>query len=460
MKVLFCSSEVVPFAKTGGLADVGGALPVALESQGCQVKVALPKYRCTKAKDSIAKLGKAIEVHLIENDKYFDREGLYGEASGDYSDNLERFTFFCRQTLDLLKETNFSPEIIHCNDWQTALIPVYLKTTFKDDPFFARTKTVFTIHNLAYQGLFPRSEFTQTGLKEELFNVRALEFYGKLNLLKGGLLFSDIITTVSPTYAQEIQTPLSGCGLDGVLRERKKDLFGIINGIDYQVWQPAGDNKIFNPYTAQTLENKYVNKEKLQKELNLPAQPRVPLLGVVSRLASQKGIELIISALDKMAELKLQFVLLGTGDEKYHLLLEKIMQKGYKNISINLRFDAVLAHKIYAGCDMFLMPSHFEPCGLGQLISFKYGTIPIARKTGGLADTVIDYEENKQAGNGFVFEKYTTGEMLQTISRAEAIYKDEKKWQEIVLKVMEANFSWEASAKEYIKLYNRALDEK
>ena len=327
MKVLFCSSEVVPFAKTGGLADVGGALPIALEGQGCQVKVALPKYRCTKAKSSITKLGRAIDVHLIENNKYFDREGLYGESEGDYPDNLERFTFFCQQILQLLKKTNFSPEIIHCNDWQTALIPVYLKTIFKADPFFAKTKTVFTIHNLAYQGLFPKSEFTQTGLGWQLFNMHGLEFYGKLNLLKGGLLFSDLITTVSPSYAQEIQTSLSGCGLDGVLRERKADLFGIINGLDYALWQPGSDQKIFKQYTAQTLENKYVNKEKLQKELNLPCQRQVPLLGVISRLASQKGIELIISALDKIAELKLQFVLLGTGDEKYHLLLKKIIQK-------------------------------------------------------------------------------------------------------------------------------------
>jgi len=451
MKVLFCSSEIVPFAKTGGLADVAGALPCALESQGCQVKVALPKYRCVKKAGNSAKMGRDIEVYLIENDRYFDRPELYGEKSGDYPDNLERFSFFCRQILHLLKKNNFCPDIIHCNDWQTALVSVYLKTKFRDEPFFNRTKTIFTIHNLAYQGLFAKEQFSQTQLDQQFFNMHQLEYYGKLNLLKGGLVFSRFITTVSPTYAKEIQTLKFGCGLDGVLRERRNELFGIINGLDYQTWNPANDDKIFRRYTAENIKDKYANKEALQRELGLPCEKEVALVGIVSRLAEQKGIDLITSALDKIAGLKLQFVLLGTGDEKYHLLLEKIREKKYKNISINLRFDAVLAHKIYAGCDMFLVPSYYEPCGLGQLISLKYGTIPIVRKTGGLADTV-------GPDNGFVFEKYTSGQMLQAINRAVKSYEDKEQWRKLTLRAMEYDFSWDASAKKYIELYNRAIN--
>lgn len=454
MKVLFCSSEVVPFAKTGGLADVSGALPIALERQGAQVKIALPKYGGIKKWGRVLKTGKAIDVFLIENDKYFYREGLYGDSSGDYPDNLERFTFFCQQILHLLKEKGFCPDIIHCNDWQTALIPVYLKTKLKDDPFFGQTKIIFTIHNLAYQGLFPKDKFTQTGLDQELFNMDALEFYGKVNLLKGGLVFSDFITTVSPRYVQEIQTPKFGCSLDGVLRERKNDLLGITNGVDYELWNPAKDDKIFQKYEAKTLAGKYINKEKLQRELNLSCKKDVPMLGVVGRLTEQKGIDLIISCLDKIAGLNLQFIILGTGEAKYHFLLEKIKQKNYRNISINLCFDSKLAHKIYAGCDMFLMPSVYEPCGLGQMISFKYATIPIAYRTGGLADTVFDLNLDSKDGNGFVFTSYTKEAFLDAIERGISAYSNREIWQSLTERVLTYNFSWEESAKKYIELYN------
>ena len=460
MKILFCSSEIAPFAKTGGLADVSSALPQALERLGCRVHVALPKYRCVRQKAQDARMGKDIDVHLIENDRYFNREGLYGEIQGDYPDNLERFAFFCRQILEFIKKIDFKPDIIHCNDWQTALIPVYLKTKFSDDPFFARTEAVITIHNLAYQGIFDKSKFPQTGLDWRFFNAGGLKFHGKVNLLKGGLLFSRFITTVSQTYAREIQTPRFGCGLDGVLRKRKKDLLGIINGLDYEVWNPTRDNEIFQRYSKENLDNKYVNKERLQQQLSLPCGRDIPLLGIVTRLAEQKGIELIISALDKIARLDLQFILLGTGNIKYLKLLEKINQKGYKNISINLRFDPILAHRIYAACDMFLMPSNFEPCGLGQLISLKYGTIPIVRKTGGLADTITDYNPEDETGNGFVFKKYKSEHMLQAIMRAVALHRDRERWQKLMRRAMDYDFSWENSAKKYIGLYNRALNEK
>ncbi len=457
MKVLFCSSEVVPFAKTGGLADVSGALPLALQEQGAEVKIALPKYRGIKSRGRVVKIGETLEVYLIENDRYFNREGLYGNNTGDYPDNLERFAFFCEQILHLLKERGFCPEIIHCNDWQTALIPVYLKTKLRDDAFFSQTKTIFTIHNLAYQGIFLRDRFIQTHLDERLFNKQALEFYGKVNLLKGGLVFSDFITTVSPTYAQEIQTRQFGCRLEGVLRKRREDLLGIINGIDYKLWNPAADDKIFQKFGAETLKDKYINKRKLQQELNLSPEKDVPLLGMIGRLTEQKGIDLVISCLAKISGLNLQFIILGTGEAKYHLLLEKIKQKNYGNISINLRFDSSLAHKIYAGCDMFLMPSNFEPCGLGQLISLKYGTIPIVRKTGGLADTVIDYNPDNKAGNGLVFTKYTSREMLQALMRAIKLYKNKKEWCRLMLQAMKYDFSWETSAQKYIQLYNRVM---
>jgi starch synthase len=468
MKVLFCSSEVFPFAKTGGLADVSGTLPQALEKQGCLIKVALPKYRCikenvnlgqqTSGNRNMAKMGQDIDVYFVENDHYFGREQLYGTKTGDYPDNLERFAFFCKQTLLLLKEKGFSPQIIHCNDWQTALIPIYLKTIFKDDPFFKHVKTIFTIHNLAYQGIFEKCKFVQTGLDWQFFNMHALEFYGKVNLLKGALLFADFITTVSPSYAQEIQTLKFGYGLEGVLRKRKKDLFGIINGLDYKIWDPKNDDKIACRYGIENLDDKYINKEKLQQELGLLPDRDIPLLGIISRLASQKGIELIISAFDEMVKRNLQFVLLGTGDTKYHLLLEKVKQKRYKNISINLLFDAILAHKIYAGCDMFLMPSYYEPCGLGQLISLKYGTIPIVRKTGGLADTIIDYNAQTATGNGFVFTKYNTAQMLNTIVRAICVYRDKAVWQRLMLNAISCDFSWDVSAKRYIELYKAVLN--
>lgn len=450
----------MPFAKTGGLADVAGALPCALEKQGVEVKVSLPKYKCIKEKTSLGKMGQNIDVYFIENAQYFNRDELYGDKSSDYPDNLDRFSFFCDQTLRRLKQDNFRPDIIHCNDWQTALIPVYLTTKFKEDHFFKSTKSIFTIHNLAYQGLFAKDEFTKTGLDWKLFNMHQLEFYGKLNLLKAGLVFARFITTVSPTYAQQIQSSKFGCGLEGILRERKHDLLGIINGLDYTIWDPGVDKRIFSQYNKDTIESKQFNKKGLQRELGLVTDRKVPLVGIVTRLAEQKGIDLIISGLDKMAQLDLQFILLGTGDRRYHIALEEIKEKGYKNISLQLRFDVVLAHKIYAGCDMFLVPSSYEPCGLGQLIALKYGTIPVVRKTGGLADTITDYNPVTEDGNGLVFEQYSSEAMLKAIERGIELYQEKTKWQSLMLKGMGYDFSWDTSAKKYIGLYQRAIKER
>ena len=450
MKVLLCSSEVAPFAKTGGLADVAGSLPIYLKKLKTDVRVCLPKYSCVKARGMRVKLANTIPVYFIKNDKYFARPNLYGTEKGDFPDNLERFSFFCRSALELLKKEDFKPDIIHCNDWQTALIPVYPKTIYKADPFYSGIKTIFTIHNMAYQGVFAKEEYTKLGIGWEYFHMEALEFYGMVNLMKGGLVFSDFITTVSPTYSKEIQAPEFGCRLEGVLSKRKDSLGGILNGIDYNEWNPRTDKELSRRYSASLSADKVYNKVALQKELGFPIKPDVPLIGVVGRLVHQKGFDILAEKIDDICSMDLQFALLGTGEEAYHRLMEAIAKKYPGKTSINIKFDNTLAKKIYASSDMFLMPSRYEPCGLGQLISLRYGTIPIVRKTGGLADTI-----NEE--NGFVFEQYSGDELLNTIKRALDAYKDRKAWQAMVKRAMEYDFSWGNSAKEYVALYKKVI---
>ena len=459
MKIVLCSSEVVPFAKTGGLADVAGALPIALEELGHEVIIAMPRYKEIQesrfkiqraGKDvSYSILGRGIKVYFIENDKYFNRDGLYGDKKGDHKDNLERFSYYCKRTLELLKEINFSADVIHCNDWQTCLIPVYLKALYSMDAFYKNIKTILTIHNIGYQGLFPKEEFPKLGLDWSLFNIKALEYYNQINLLKGGMVFSDLLNTVSTAYSQEIQTKEFGFGLEGVLAERKESLFGILNGLDYSLWNPAQDELIAAKYSVRNIEDKYKNKRDLQKICGLPLKEDLPLLGIVSRLAEQKGFDILAEGIEKICKMDLQLVILGTGEEKYHLILEKIVKKYPKVISLHLKFDNTLAHKIYAGCDVFLMPSKYEPCGLGQLISFAYGTLPLVFKTGGLADTVT-------ADNGFVFDKYSKGDLIKTVGKAVTAFANKKKWTALMVKGMGYNFSWKESAKSYIKLYEKA----
>lgn len=466
MKILFCSSEVIPFAKTGGLADVSGALPLALEKLGAEVRVVMPKYRTVtsykshvtslKSKVLYTKIGKNIPVYFIENNKYFNRQGLYGDRGSDYPDNLERFSFFCKEVLHLIRKLNFKVDIIHCNDWQTALIPVYLKTAYRDLGFFQGVNTMLTIHNLGYQGLFPKEEFPTLGLDWSLFNMEALEFYGKINFLKGGIVFTDLITTVSSTYSREIQTQEFGCGLEGILLKRQADLYGIINGLDNDVWNPRKDKLIPKTYSSSKREDKKINKRQLQVEQGLESKGDVPLIGMVGRLADQKGLDLLAKIINDILQLDVQFILLGTGDEKYHIMFKKIKER-YPNASINLKYDGVLARKIYAGSDMFLMPSRYEPCGLGQLISLRYGTIPIVRKTGGLADTIFDYSSDSLNGNGFTFSEYDSGKLLDAIKRALSVYKDKKAWGKLVKRGMEYDFSWDQSAKKYLELYEKTI---
>jgi len=458
MRIVMCASEVVPFAKTGGLADVAGALPLSLEDQGQEVIVVMPRYKSiqgsqfkiNKVKEDIAasKIGRNIQVYFIENEKYFNRDNLYMDKNGDYPDNLDRFSYFCRRTLQLLKEIKFKADVIHVHDWQASLVPVYLKSAYAKDPFYKDMRTVLTIHNIGYQGLFPKEEFTKLGLDWSLFDMEKLEFYGKVNLLKGGIVFSDIVNTVSPTYAKEIQTKEFGFGLEGVLAKRKSSLFGILNGIDYSIWDPQTDTFIAEQFWAQDYKGKRKDKTDLQKICNLPVTADKPLFGIVSRLAEQKGFDILAEAMDTICNLNLQLVILGTGNVKFHTLLSDIVKKYPKVISLHLKFDDVLAHKIYAGSDFFLMPSRYEPCGLGQLISLRYGTIPAVFKTGGLADTI-------DKNNGFIFSQYKQEELVKTIKAALGVFKDKQQLDTLIRNAMKCNFSWETSAKAYIRLYEK-----
>ena len=455
MKIAFCSSEVFPFAKTGGLADVSGALPLALAKKGYKVKVFMPLYKGIKPKENKAGCGyikkEGIEFYFIEHDEFFKRDGLYGTSRGDYPDNLDRFSFYSRAVLDTLSTLKFYPDIIHTNDWQASLVNAYLKLMYKNDDFFKNTRSVLTIHNLAYQGVFKKDKFKLLNIPDEYFSPKYFEFYGKINLLKAGIIFSDMITTVSPTYATQIQTPEYGCGLDGVLREKKARLAGILNAIDYKIWNPDKDKLIYKKYSPKNLKDKAINKSKLQKDMGLEVNEDKLLLGMVGRLAEQKGIDILLSSLNSILK-KHQVVILGLGDAKYHARLKKQATKFKKSLSLNLKFDERLAHRIYAGCDCFLMPSRFEPCGLSQMISYKYATVPIVHHTGGLADTVVDVE---RGGGGFPFYKYDKKDLIDAIARADEVFKNKKTWDNILKQISKYDFSWDNAAASFIEVYKK-----
>lgn len=484
LKVFLVSPEVVPFAKTGGLGDVAGALPLAIKELVEEVRVALPYYLEAKKKPFPVKIlvedmgvpvgrylrpsvvyetvmNRNIPAYFIGNDTYFDRENLYGTPKGDYHDNAERFTFFCRGVLELCKKIKFQPDVIHCHDWQTALIPAYLKTIYEKDPHFAGSAAVFTIHNLGYQGIFEREVMEITALPWEVFTMNGVEFYGKVNFLKAGIVFAEVINTVSRKYSQEIQTPEYGFGLDGILRYRKDDLYGILNGVDYEEWNPEKDKFIVQRYSIKNLKGKKLCKADLMKEFQiLEKYFEYPVIGIISRLADQKGFDILSEVVDEMMKLNLVFILLGTGDEKYHNLFTKISKKYLGKMGIKIGFDNILAHKIEAGADMFLMPSRYEPCGLNQMYSLKYGTIPIVRATGGLDDTIENFDPQTGKGNGFKFIAYKSGELLAKIKEALTVYSDQKLWQKLIKNAMNADYSWQASAKKYIELYLRAIAKK
>ena len=481
LRILLVASEVEPFAKTGGLADVAGALPKALEALGHDVRVIMPKYRgvervagalrpllprvdvpvgpATVAAAVLeGRTGKAIPVYFVAQDAYYDRPALYTTAEGDYPDNCERFVFFCRAVLTALPRLDWVPQVIHAHDWQTGLVPVYLETLYRDAAPYHDVATVFTIHNLAYQGLFWHYDLPMTGLGWDLFTPAGIEFYGKMNLLKGGLVFADLLTTVSPTYAKEIQTPEYGEGLDGVLRERAADLVGILNGIDYEAWNPATDADIPKRYGPDDLEGKAACKAGLREEMRLPDPGGpAPLVGLVSRLADQKGLDLVAAAVPDIVRAGGQFVLLGAGDERYEREFAELARAHPRAVAVKIGFNAGLARRIYAGADCFLMPSRYEPCGLGQLISLRYGTIPIVRRTGGLADTIREWDPASGTGTGFVFDAHTAEACRAAVRRALDAYGRPAAWSRLCRNAMAEDFSWEASAEKYVGCYKKAL---
>ncbi|HOQ97692.1 MAG TPA: glycogen/starch synthase [Anaerolineae bacterium] len=480
LKVLFLSAEVVPFAKTGGLADVAGSLPKAIRALGHDVRVCMPRYgRIDRAKFGLTEvvpafdvpmdhhtepasiwqgtIGRDVPVYLVDNAPYFDRDGIYM-----YPDDAERFIFWCRAALEMLRrpELDWQPDIIHCNDWHTAIIPNWMRTIYKDDPFFARAATVYTIHNLAYQGIFGHRVLEVAGLDEYgfLYHPEMADMAEVVDLMARGIYFADVVSTVSERYAQEILTPEYGERMDPLLRDRRDHLFGILNGIDHEIMDPAGDQYLAARFDAQRLEARAANKAALQREAGLPEAPTTPLVGVISRLTDQKGFDLISQIIDPlMSHVDMQFVLLGTGDQRYHDLFSAVAQRYPQRAAVFLTFNAPLAQRIYGGSDMFLMPSRFEPCGLGQMIAMRYGSVPVVRATGGLADTVVDYDPRSGRGNGFVFEAYDAMALFATLVRAAETYKHEAVWRQLMLRGMAEDFSWARSAGKYVDLYYRAL---
>lgn len=477
LKILYLSAEVVPFAKTGGLADVAGSLPKAVHALGHDIRVAMPRYgridpdkfglkqvlpafpvpmdkQMEEASILEGSLAPSIPVYFIENGKYYDRDGIYM-----YPDDAERFIFFCRSSLEMLKRLDWCPDIIHCNDWHTAIIPNWLKTVYKDDPFFAHTATVYTIHNLAYQGVFGYRVLEVAGIAAYgfMYHSEMADLSEVVDLMARGIFFADVINTVSEKYAQEILTPEFGEKLDPLLRDRRDRLFGILNGIDSDIMNPATDKYIAQRFDADSLDRRVTNKLALQREANLQEDASVPLIGIISRLADQKGFDILGDAIDHLLDLGIQFVLLGTGDPHYHEMFSRIAQTCPGRAAVFLTFNAELAQKIYAGSDMFLMPSRFEPCGLGQMIAMRYGNVPIVRATGGLADTVKDFDPRSSEGNGFSFVGYDRWALFAAIVRALENFKYRDTWRKLQVRGMGADFSWTASARKYVDLYYRAI---
>jgi starch synthase len=478
LHVAIASPEIAPFARTGGLGDVLGSLPQALEGLGLQVSLIMPAYRSvlqgnfpledTGVRFSVpvshrqevgmllrTKAGKTIPVYLIRADRYFNRDYLYTTPEADYPDNAERFTFFNRAILEVLKLD--PPQIVHTNDWQSALAIAFLKAQTHLYPQLSSAKTVFTVHNLGYQGLFERLDWHLLNLDGSFFTPRYLEFYSKINFLKGGLVFADAITTVSPTYAEEVKTAEQGFGLEGVFQERAGSLVGILNGADYDLWNPETDPFIRKRYSPQDLSGKRLCKADLQRTFGLPEYPHVPLIGMVSRLTAQKGFDLLEKALDSLLSRDIQFVLLGTGESRYQEFFTQVQLKYPQKVGVRIAFDDPLAHRVTAGADMVLMPSRYEPSGLTQIYSLKYGTIPIVRATGGLKDTIQEFEPKTGKGNGLVFGPYEVGDLLEAVDRALAYFHRQKEWRTLLDNAMAADFSWARSAPAYLDLYQKLL---
>ncbi len=478
MKVVILASEVVPFAKTGGLADVAGALPKFLGPLGVESRVILPLYRETKRKAlSLQRIADSLEMDwsgkkesfslwewkegpagflLLEKDEFFDRDYLYGTPQGDYPDNGERFAFFSKAALEAVKHLGFRPDVVHAHDWQAAIALALLKFVYSQDPFFSHTRSLFTIHNLAYQGLFDRAILGRIGLPESLFNMNDLEFYGRVSYLKGGILYGTAVNTVSRRYSQEIQTPEFGHRLDGLLRQRRDRLFGILNGADYADWNPATDRFIVRPYDPTYLDGKKQCRADLLQAFSLSGVSEdTPVVGMVSRLAGQKGFDILSEALEGIFKLGAALVILGTGEDVFQKALSQAQKKHPRSFGLKIAFDEALSHKIYAGSDLFLIPSRYEPCGLTQMYSLRYGTIPVVRATGGLDDTIQEYDPSRETGNGFKFKDYSATALLTSLEKAVSIHRRKSRWRPLIQKAMACDFSWDKSAREYIRLYQK-----
>ncbi|MBA7481061.1 Glycogen synthase [subsurface metagenome] len=482
MRIVFVASECVPFVKTGGLADVIGILPLKIAALGHEVKVILPYYRSVKAyKPKPKKLPISLSIpmadaqetaeiyHLksdtgvefifVSRDEYYDREGLYVDENGDYPDNAPRFIFFSKAALKYLNETQYHPDIINCHDWHTGLVPVLLHEWRKEDSFYDGIKSLFTIHNIAYQGLSSHLNMPLANLDWSYFTPKGLEFYGMLNLLKAGIVFADAVSTVSPRYSQEIQTPEYGCGLEGVLSERRHVLHGILNGADYDLWDPEKDRFIVQNYSQDDLSGKRACKRDLMREFGLRLPEETPLIAVISRLADQKGFDLIGRALYRLMPLGVGVVVLGDGEERYENMLRRHALRHPERLGVRIGFDEALAHKMEAGADIFLMPSRYEPCGLNQIYSLKYGTIPVVRATGGLDDTVSDYNPETARGNGFKFSKYEVSALIEALERALSLHRNKRAWENLVRHCMTYEFSWETQALKYVELYHQMMED-
>jgi starch synthase len=483
MKILFASSEISPFSRAGGLADVSYDLPLALAGMGHQVSVVTPRYRQsrnirpplklldTQLEVPISWMKKTaqifqtgiknqVTVYLIGRDDLYDREGLYGNEYGDYQDNAERFIFFSRAVLELCQALDLHFDIIHCNDWQTGLIPVYLKTLYAQNPGLQSTASLFTIHNLGYQGLFWHYDLHLTGLGWELFTPKALEFFGKLNLMKAGIVFADILNTVSPNYRKEILTPANGFGLEGVLKTRETDLYAVLNGVDYQIWDPAKDPFIPAFYTPSDLENKKTCKSSLQELFHLKKKGEIPVVAIISRFLDRKGLDLVSRIFPRLMELEIEVIFMGQGLEQYQSWVLEMVAQYPGLIGLEMGYNGPLAHQIQGGADFLLMPSRYEPCGLDQLYALKYGTIPIVRAVGGLEDTVEDYNPQTDQGTGFKFREYEGEKLVQTLQRALSVYRDKPRWKRMIQRAMRQDFSWGKSAAQYQSLYQKALGKK
>jgi len=475
MRILFVASEGLPFSKTGGLADVVEALPKSLVAQGHDVAVVLPRYRTTQIKNVVIKsltvpMGTSlrfpaiadggrlagVQYFFVDDPQYFDRDQLYGVGGRDYPDSAERFAEFARASIELAKQL-WLPDVIHCHDWQSALVPVLLRTAYVADPQLSAIPVVFTIHNMGYHGLFPRDVLARIGLPDSLFRMDALEFFGHVNYLKGGLVFSDYLTTVSRKYAQEIQTTEYGHGLDGVVRTRADHLIGILNGVDYSVWNPEVDTLIAARYSAKDLSGKQVCKRDLLAQFQLPEENlERPVIGIVSRFADQKGFDLVAQVADEIMQENLAIVALGSGEAKYERMFRELSERLPEKLAVKVAYDNTLAHKIEAGADMFLMPSRYEPCGLNQIYSLRYGTVPVVRATGGLDDTIEPFDPVNGRGTGFKFSDYTGPSLLAALREALVAYGDKAAWRRLQANGMAKDFSWNASALEYGRLYDVA----